>query len=217
MEASWHGVGLRLELRAMRGRAGGLEPQLQRVQGLCSRQSPLARGYRAGSELPRRCLASAWSQRPPPGRQRPGFICHAVVAALGRWKGLGLPPRGDGNAPFSASLERPPPRLESDHEVTLAPGLPPILGRGLLWELLGRCLAPELSCDPLLGPLAAPRPSLAGRGRGAGTERPAPTKGSFSAGGEEAVVWLLLSPPPPHITHVGETLAVTLLREAEAV
>lgn len=53
-----------------------------------------------------------------------GSSATLVVAALGRCQGLGLRPRGlDGNAQVSASLERPPPRLESDHEVTLVPGL----------------------------------------------------------------------------------------------
>lgn len=102
-----------------------MEPKLERVQGLCSsRQSPLLCGYGVGSELPSRCLASAWSQRPPPGRQRPGFICHAGGRSLGEVEGPGAASKGrDGNAQFSASLERPPPRLEGDHEVTLAPGL----------------------------------------------------------------------------------------------
>lgn len=56
-----------------------------------------------------------------------GSSATLVVAALGRWQGLGLPPRGpDRNAQFSVSLTTPP---ESDHEVTLAPGLLPILGK----------------------------------------------------------------------------------------
>lgn len=85
---------------------GGLEPKLERVRGQCSRQSPLVCGYRVGSEWPSRCLASAWSQRPPPGGHRPGFICHAGGRSLGEAEGPGAASESpDGNAPFSASLE----------------------------------------------------------------------------------------------------------------
>lgn len=108
--------------------------------------------------------------------------------------------------------------------MTLAPGLPPTLGEGSALGAAGKGFGPLAQLPLPPGPAGVTAPQSGWTWQGRRDRAPSTNKGPFSVAGKRlalvklgwGVVWLLLTPPPPHITHWGETLAVTLLRAAEA-
>lgn len=60
-----------------------MEPKLERVQGLCSRQSPLVCGYRVGQSCPVAALRLSGVSARLQGGKALGSSASLVVAALG--------------------------------------------------------------------------------------------------------------------------------------